>query len=55
MGPQWKKGHRIIEVGDRSGGRSSTGPWTGGKWGSWGLELDDSPGSEVRALRDGHR
>ena len=26
MGPRWKKGRRIIEVGDRSGGRSSDGP-----------------------------
>ena len=53
MGPQWNKGRRIIEAGDKSGGRSSAGPWTGGEWGSCGLELDDSPWSEVQALRDG--
>ena len=40
----------MIEVGERSGGRSSAGPWTCGEWGSCDLELDDSPGSDVRAL-----
>ena len=53
MGLQWKKGGRIIEARDRSGGRSSASPWTGGEWGSYGLELDDLPGSEVWALQDG--
>ena len=43
----------MIEVGDRFRGRSSAGPWTCGEWGSRGLELDDSLGSEVRALSDG--
>ena len=40
----------MIEVGERSGGRSSAGPWTCGEWGSCDLELEDSPGSDVRAL-----
>ena len=40
----------MIEVGERSGGRSSAGPSTCGKWRSYDLELDDSPGSDVRAL-----
>ena len=40
----------MIEVGERSGGRSSVGPWTCCEWGSCDLELDDSPGSDVRAL-----
>ena len=43
----------MIEVGDRSGGRSSAGPWTCGEWGSRDLELDDSPESDVWALFDG--
>ena len=40
----------MIEAGERSGGRSSASPWTCGDWGSCELELDDSPGSDVRAL-----
>ena len=43
----------MIEVGDRSGGRSSASPWTCGEWGSCDLELDDSLGSDVWALSDG--
>ena len=43
----------MIEIGDRSGGRPSAGPWTCGEWGFCDLELDDSPGSDVRALSDG--
>ena len=46
-------GHWIIEVGDISGEKSSTSPLTGREYGSWGLELDDSPGPEVRALFGG--
>ena len=53
MGPQWKKGRRIIEVEDRSKGKSSAGPRTSGEWGSFGLKLDDFPGFEVRALVGG--
>ena len=45
----------MIEVGDRYGGRSSTGPWTCGERDSCDLELDDSPGSDVWALSDGRR
>ena len=41
------------DVGDRSEWRSPTGPRVGGDWGSRGLELEDSPGPEVRALLDG--
>ena len=40
----------MIEAGERSGGRSSAGHWTCGEWGSCDLELEDSPGSDVRAL-----
>ena len=40
----------MIEAGERSGGGSSAGPWTCDEWGSCELELDDSPGSNVRAL-----
>ena len=40
----------MIEAGERSGGGSSADPWTCGEWGSCELELDDSPGSDVRAL-----
>ena len=40
----------MIEAGERSGGRSSVGPLTCSEWGSCDLELDDSPGSDVRAL-----
>ena len=40
----------MIEVGERSEGGSSVSPWTCGEWGSCELELDDSPGSDVRAL-----
>ena len=36
----------MIEARERSGG----GSWTCGEWGSYGLELDDSPESDVRAL-----
>ena len=43
----------MIEAGDRCGGRSSTGPCTCGEWGSCDLEVDDFPGSDVRALSDG--
>ena len=43
----------MIEAGDRFGGSSSAGPWTCGEWGSYDLELDDSPGFDVRALFDG--
>ena len=35
----------MIEAWDRCGGRSSTGPWTCGEWGSCDLAVDDSPGS----------
>ena len=40
----------MIKAGERSGGRSSAGAWTCGDWGSCEFELDDSPGSDVRAL-----
>ena len=43
----------MIEARDRCEGRSSTGPWTCGEWGSCDLAVDDSPGSYVRALYDG--
>ena len=42
----------MMEAGDRSGGRSPTGPSVGGNWGSRGLEREDSPRPEVRALLD---
>ena len=45
----------MIEARDRSGGRLSAGPWTCGEWGFCDLELDGSPGSDVRALSDGRR
>ena len=60
MGPQWKMGRQIMEVGDTSVVKSLAGPLIGEEWGSWGLELDDSPEPKVRALfgggalRDGH-
>ena len=40
----------MIEAGDRFGGGSSVSPWTCGEWGFCDLKLDDSPGSDVRAL-----
>ena len=40
----------MIEAGERSGGGSSVGLWTCGEWSSCEIELDDSPGSDVRAL-----
>ena len=45
----------MIEAGDRSGGRSSAGPWTYGEWVSCDLKLDDSSESDVWALSDGRR
>ena len=43
----------MIDVGERSRGRSPIGPLVCGDLGSRGLELEDFPKPEVRALLDG--
>ena len=46
-------GRLMTEGRDRSKGRAPTGPSLGGDRGSWGIELEDYPRTEVPALLEG--